>query len=204
MATVDRYLVEIRPKRLTPFRKGWQYNRRLEHFERVWVKNARRVFVTNRGFYALTHGGGSHGLLTPAEKDKAVAHFRKKGYAVSSTLRKVELYPRLTGDTDCNPDLLKALDAVAKDLGVTIHINSGLRTFAEQAVLYQLYLDGKGPVAAKPGQSNHNFGKAADCAINGQNMLDFKGVREACERHNICFPVPGEKWHAEIGDTWAN
>lgn len=51
--------------------------------------------------------------------------------------------------------------AAAAD-GVSIEINDGYRSSEEQAVLYQLYKSGKGPIAAPPGQSLHNKGLAID------------------------------------------
>ena len=144
---------------------------------------------------------------------KAAKKFaRKRGWAVTVKRSVLDLYPHLTGDTDCHADLLTALNAVAEDLGVSIHIASGLRTLDEQKHLYALYLAGRGALAAVPNvNAPHIRGIAADCHINGGNMLAWnpKRVRAACEKHGVCFPVPGETWHAsltkDVGPLkWAN
>lgn len=51
--------------------------------------------------------------------------------------------------------------------GLTVRILSGTRTFAEQAVLFQKHQQG-GPLAARPGRSNHNFGIAWDVGVFNQ------------------------------------
>jgi peptidoglycan LD-endopeptidase CwlK len=48
--------------------------------------------------------------------------------------------------------------------GMTVQILSGTRTFAEQTTLFEKHLQG-GPLAARPGRSNHNFGIAWDVGI---------------------------------------
>jgi len=58
------------------------------------------------------------------------------------------------------PQVLRAL-AWARGHGWHGGVNSGFRTYAEQAVLYQRYLNG-GNLAAPPGQSNHESGRAVD------------------------------------------
>jgi len=94
----------------------------------------------------------------------------------------------------------------AKKSGVKqkFHVRSGYRSYQEQARLYQLYLDGKGPLAAKPGYSNHNQGKGADVALGegGPNIGSDARSREALKHFGLCLPVRGENWHTEIGTTW--
>jgi hypothetical protein len=108
----------------------------------------------------------------------------------------------VTGDTDCNRDLLCALANVAKDLGVTIHVNSGNRTYGEQVVLYNNYLKFGHPLAARPGTSNHEGGRAADCVVDGKNIGDVPGARGMLTKRGLCLPVPGEPWHVEFGTVW--
>lgn len=49
----------------------------------------------------------------------------------------------------------------AQSQGWQGHVTSGFRTYAEQAALYQRYLNG-GPLAARPGTSSHESGQAVD------------------------------------------
>lgn len=119
------------------------------------------------------------------------------------------------GDTDCRRSLLTKLANVAQDYGpgVRVFVRSGLRSFAEQQALYQIFLrDGK-PLTAKPGTSNHEVrppdqqGHAADCQLvyaNGQmvNIGADKKARELLRKRGLCLPVPGEPWHVEEGNVW--
>jgi len=62
--------------------------------------------------------------------------------------------------------------AARQDLGVTLIVTSGTRTYEEQAELRRKYLAGKGGKAAAPGYSNHNFGIAFDVTIfNGKTPV---------------------------------
>ena len=51
--------------------------------------------------------------------------------------------------------------------GLRAVVTSGYRSLAKQARLYEAYRRG-GPLAARPGQSAHNFGLAVDIAFPGE------------------------------------
>ncbi len=61
-----------------------------------------------------------------------------------------------------DPIFAGRLAQLAKDLNTTIDIISGNRTFEEQKVLYNKWLNGTGNYAGKPGESRHNYGVAID------------------------------------------
>lgn len=105
---------------------------------------------------------------------------------------------RLTGDVEgLDPDLRRRLEQVAATLGRDLDVVSGLRTRQEQEVLYQKYLDGTGNLAAVPGSSRHESGRAADVYVDGVALADVKGGRAAAAAAGLGFPVPGEAWHVE-------
>jgi len=52
--------------------------------------------------------------------------------------------------------------AYRQQFGQDLTVISGGRTHEEQARLYNLYLSGRGNLAAKPGTSVHESGRAAD------------------------------------------
>lgn len=105
---------------------------------------------------------------------------------------------RLTGDLDgLDPQLRASLESVATQLGRSVEIVSGARTRAEQEVLYQKYLAGTGNLAAVPGTSRHESGRAADVYVDGVALADVPGGREAASAVGLGFPVPGEAWHVE-------
>jgi hypothetical protein len=110
------------------------------------------------------------------------------------------------GDTDCNRDVLTRLANVSKEIKQPIFIREGNRTREEQQHFWDLFQAGKGPRAARPGTSNHEFGRAADCAVgtdrNGPDIGNVRGAREALRRRGLCLPVTGEAWHVEIGNDW--
>lgn len=87
--------------------------------------------------------------------------------------------------------LATALIKLAKASGEPIQVNSGFRSNAEQAQLYQAYLNGTGNLAAPPGQSNHNRGAAADVQLTARQ-------RQLAPQFGLGFPVGGEDWHIEL------
>lgn len=84
----------------------------------------------------------------------------------------------------------KAADAA----GVSLTINSGFRTMAEQQYLYACYQHGNcnnGNLAAKPGYSNHQSGRALD--LTTSTWLANNAARFGFKR-----TVPSEAWHYEF------
>lgn len=64
--------------------------------------------------------------------------------------------------------------AYRQTFGKDMPINSGGRTYAEQQHLYNLYRAGRGNLAAKPGTSEHESGRAVDFG----GALHHAGTRE--------------------------
>lgn len=101
------------------------------------------------------------------------------------------------GDVDCNRDLLVALARLGKAHKVRIFVRSGRRSRAEQEVLYARYRRYGHPLAARPGTSRHETGRAADCQVNGKNLGD-RFSRAELRKYGLVLPVVGESWHAEL------
>ena len=81
--------------------------------------------------------------------------------------------------------------------GAEVGLNSGFRTYPEQALLYDRYRAGVGAKAAKPGTSNHQSGRAVDL-----NAWDFNGtvytwLKGHAPRHGFIRTVSDEPWHWE-------
>jgi LysM repeat protein len=69
---------------------------------------------------------------------------------------------------------------------------SGYRTYAQQAELYRRYLAGIGPLAARPGTSAHETGRALDVATPaGRQALDLLGSPYGWRK----VDAPTEWWH---------
>lgn len=84
----------------------------------------------------------------------------------------------------------------AKASGVNLVLSSGFRTNAEQQKLYGCYKKGScnnGNLAAKPGYSNHQSGKALD--IGGAGSASW--LAKNGTRYGFRATVKGEPWHWE-------
>jgi hypothetical protein len=104
-------------------------------------------------------------------------------------------YPHLDGDLDANPELLRRLEALAAKRGEHFHINSGLRTYAEQMRLWNARGSNPYPVA-RPGTSRHETGRAADVTIGGraiQTVISAADLRAAG-----IAPLSGDAVHVEL------
>lgn len=77
--------------------------------------------------------------------------------------------------------------------GVAISLTSSYRSNAEQAVLYQRYLNGTGNLAAPPGRSGHNRGTSLDVR-SGIPWIQRNGARYGWVNTGMSFSQP-EPWH---------
>ena len=104
-------------------------------------------------------------------------------------------YAHLDGDTDCRPELLAKLEALAERKGMNFHITSGLRTIAEQQQLWNDRGSNPFPVA-RPGTSRHQSGRAADVTIGGRPIQDVISADEL--RAAGLNPLAGDAVHVEL------
>ncbi|MBK6695494.1 MAG: D-alanyl-D-alanine carboxypeptidase family protein [Myxococcales bacterium] len=89
------------------------------------------------------------------------------------------------------------LRELAQEKGIDLVLNSGFRTMAEQEHLYQCYQTGgcnNGNLAARPGYSNHQSGRALDIGT-GQRAALNRLIRE--NGLDWRLTVPSEAWHYE-------
>lgn len=71
---------------------------------------------------------------------------------------------------------------------------SSYRTYAQQQYLYNLYLSGKGNLAAVPGTSNHGWGVAVDFATpQMRSIVDAIGAKYGWSKS--WSDAPSEWWH---------
>ena len=78
--------------------------------------------------------------------------------------------------------------------GKDLPINSGYRSYAQQAALKKKY----GKKAATPGKSTHEFGLAFDTNTTTANELDKLGLMK---KYGFTRPVGKETWHVESAGT---
>lgn len=85
--------------------------------------------------------------------------------------------------------------ASQQQLGVDVYPAgplSGYRTYAQQAELYREYLAGQGPLAAVPGTSEHETGRALDLgSLSGRQAVDELGAPYGW----VKLEAPTEWWH---------
>jgi hypothetical protein len=88
------------------------------------------------------------------------------------------------------------MQQAADAAGVTLSINSAFRTQAEQQYLYRCYQTrscNNGNLAARPGYSNHQNGRALDLATG-----NWTWVANNAARFGFKKTVPSERWHYEF------
>jgi peptidoglycan hydrolase-like protein with peptidoglycan-binding domain len=85
------------------------------------------------------------------------------------------------------------MDDAAGAAGHDLHVNSGYRTYGEQAALYQAYRNGTGNLAAAPGRSTHGLGLSADIQVTDPATLRW--LRTNASRYGFVNDVPSEAWH---------
>lgn len=96
--------------------------------------------------------------------------------------------------------MLHAAADAARSIGRKIEVSSSYRSNAEQQELYDRYLAGLGPIAAKPGTSMHNKGRALDLPdhVGEPGLRDDKHARAALEARGFKFDVASEGWHVSF------
>lgn len=87
----------------------------------------------------------------------------------------------------------REMDAGARAAGLDLRVNSGYRTYAEQARLYDAYLHGHGNLAAAPGTSTHGLGLSADIDVRDPRTLAW--LRHHASAYGFVNDVPSESWH---------
>jgi LAS superfamily LD-carboxypeptidase LdcB len=93
----------------------------------------------------------------------------------------------------------RVMARAASHKGVDLRIRSGFRSYAKQAALYKRYRHGEGNLAARPGYSNHESGRALDLYVTDPHALDW--LRAHAATYGFHRTVPGEAWHWEyLGD----
>jgi hypothetical protein len=99
-------------------------------------------------------------------------------------------------DTRMDPVLVERLNAAyaAAPSGEKFKVISGYRSPALQAQLYNRYKSGRGGVAAPPGHSQHNLGRAADIG-RGRG---FDWLHRNASRFGLVFPHSFDQPHIQV------
>jgi LAS superfamily LD-carboxypeptidase LdcB len=89
----------------------------------------------------------------------------------------------------------RAMARAATKAGLDLRIRSGFRSYAEQVKLYKQYRRGEGNLAARPGYSNHESGRALDIYIEDYRVLEW--LENHAAQYGFHRTVSGEAWHWE-------
>ncbi|MEY2497292.1 MAG: peptidoglycan LD-endopeptidase CwlK [Verrucomicrobiota bacterium] len=125
-------------------------------------------FLSSGGFYK----GDLDGLIGPKSR-AALGEFEIDTQQIADELgsfdkrTEVNIRTMLIPTQRAARKFMKTIAQAGLSPGFTVRILSGTRTFAEQAILFEKHQHG-GPLAARPGRSNHNFGIAWDVGVFNQ------------------------------------
>ncbi len=89
----------------------------------------------------------------------------------------------------------KMRDAAERD-GIVLEIRSGFRSHEQQMNLYQRWRAGWGNMAAKPGFSNHQAGRAIDLVVHDPTVLAW--LTKHAPKYGFWRTVRSEPWHWEF------
>jgi len=96
----------------------------------------------------------------------------------------------------------REMASAAEKVGVYLGIRSGFRSHEKQQELYRDYRRGWGNLAARPGYSNHQSGRAVDIYIG--NYAVYEWLRSHAKKFGFKRTVKREAWHWEyVGGTRA-
>lgn len=116
----------------------------------------------------------------------------------------------VSGDLEgLDRDFLDRLEAASEEVGALVVV-SGYRSLEEQARLYNCYLykrqtgrcrpdcNGNCNPAYAPGQSQHNYGLAADLSTASWQKLPWN----VAAKYGLAYTVNKEPWHIEPKGNW--
>lgn len=89
----------------------------------------------------------------------------------------------------------RVMATAARKVGLELSIRSGFRSHEEQTALYREYRKGWGHLAARPGYSNHQSGKALDIYITDYRVYEW--LRDNAKQFGFRRTVRREAWHWE-------
>jgi D-alanyl-D-alanine carboxypeptidase len=89
------------------------------------------------------------------------------------------------------------MSTAARQEGIWLQVHSAWRSRAKQRYLYQLYRQGYGPKAARPGRSNHQRGTAMDLVVGDTSSRTYVWLSANACRYGFKRTVSSEPWHWE-------
>jgi peptidoglycan hydrolase-like protein with peptidoglycan-binding domain len=148
--------------------------------------------VVGPSTWSALNGGGSVSNPPPATGGARVNGY-VNGRAVSITVSSVGNGKFLRTDA---ANAFNRMKADAARAGINLSVVSGFRTMDQQRYLYNLYLQGRGNLAARPGYSNHQGGLSADINVpGGYGSATYRWLSAHARNYGFANDVRGEPWH---------
>lgn len=132
-------------------------------------------------------------LLAGAARADDRAHL-VKGYAGGRSVRVRVVDVDGTDVEVATARAFRAMARAASANGVSLRIESGFRTNERQAELYREWRRGAGNLAAPPGYSHHQLGRALDLELDDPTCA---WLAAHAQGHGFYRTVRGEPWHWE-------
>ena len=147
--------------------------------------------VVGPATWSALNGGGSVNNPPPATGGARVNGY-VNGRAAIITVSSVGNGKYMRTDA---ANAFNRMKADAARAGINLSVISGFRTMAEQQYLYNLYLQGRGNLAARPGYSNHQGGTSADLSVGGYGSSTYRWLAANARRYGFVNDVSTEPWH---------
>jgi uncharacterized protein YcbK (DUF882 family) len=153
-----------------------------------------KLYRHSRGLAARSRGEAMRLGVEFREAKAARLKWEKALAAFRAALRRP--YPHLGGDLDADDEVLRKLEGLARDLGRDFLVTSGLRSQAEQKLLWDNRHTNRFPVAfCCPCESKHCLGRAVDVTLQGLPIQSV--VPAATIRAHGLEPLAGDAVHLE-------
>jgi LAS superfamily LD-carboxypeptidase LdcB len=126
----------------------------------------------------------------------ATAHARTATGYTNGTPTKIKIVDCGNSEAEVHTAIaFRAMAKAAAKAGLDLRIRSGFRSHAKQKQLYKEYQRGEGHLAARPGYSNHESGRALDIYITDYRVYEW--LKQHAAEYGFHRTVPGEAWHWE-------
>jgi LAS superfamily LD-carboxypeptidase LdcB len=89
----------------------------------------------------------------------------------------------------------RSMASAARKAGIELLIRSGFRSHEKQQHLYERFRRGRGHMAARPGYSNHQSGRAVDIFIDDYRVYEW--LAKHANKFGFKRTVRREAWHWE-------
>jgi len=141
---------------------------------------------------------GAHRPLAPVESSAyrvspGPTTCYRQGAPFACTITIVDGFPMEVGTAAAYIQMRNAAHAA----GVALRVVSGFRPMAQQRALYAAYLAHAGPLAARPGYSEHQSGHAVDLNTPEAGVLSWLNAHAAT--YGFRRTIRSEGWHWEHG-----